>query len=309
MTACRAQFSPVFGLYRDPKEELLAEIRKGMDMPPLFSFEFGGGMRHRMWVLRDQALFRRISEFMSGKSVFIADGHHRYETALNFRNLMRARYGSRPGNKSYDFVMFYLSGMDAEGLTILPSHRLVKRAPGFEVETFLKAVRRWFEITAFPLGGSRREEVYQNLTRMLGEKGRQNSAIGFHHRAGDHCYLLSLKPGMREDMGEDLHPALKQLDVLVLSRFVLQRGLGFERRDLDNEEIFHYNSSVQESLAAVDSGAYQMAFLLNPTRIGQVEEVAGNALIMPRKSTYFYPKVLTGLVFNKIDPHEIIRLP
>jgi uncharacterized protein (DUF1015 family) len=125
----------------------------------------------------------------------------------------------------------------------------------------------------------------------------------------DDCYLFSLKPGSREEMGDDLHPSLKKLDVLVLSRFILQKGIGFDREDLDNEEIFHYESSLKTAVSQVQSGHYQMVFLINPTKIGHVKEIADNSLVMPRKSTYFYPKVLTGLVFNKIEPHEIVQLP
>jgi uncharacterized protein (DUF1015 family) len=94
--------------------------------------------------------------------------------------------------------------------------------------------------------------------------------------------------------------------VLVLSRLILQRILGFSLEDLNNEEIFNYQSDLQQAVSLVDSGIFQMTFLLNPTRIEQVRDVAGNGLIMPRKSTFFYPKVLSGLVFNKMDPHETL---
>ncbi len=111
-------------------------------------------------------------------------------------------------------------------------------------------------------------------------------------------------------MGEGLHSSLKKLDVTVLSQLILQRSLGFSgKEDLDNDKIFHYQSNMDTAISQVESGAYEMAFLLNPTKIEHVKEVARNALVMPRKSTYFYPKVLTGLVFNKIDPNEIIRVP
>jgi uncharacterized protein (DUF1015 family) len=110
-------------------------------------------------------------------------------------------------------------------------------------------------------------------------------------------------------MGGDLHPSLQALDVLVLSRLIFQKGLGFSKEDLDDEEIFQYQSNISTAVAEVASGKHQMAFFLNPTRMGHVTEVAGNGLVMPRKSTYFYPKVLTGLVLNKIDPYEIIQVP
>ena len=110
-------------------------------------------------------------------------------------------------------------------------------------------------------------------------------------------------------MGNDLHPSLKGLDVLVLSRFILQKGLGFTREDLNNDKLFHYQSSMVRSADEVLAGKYQMAFFLNPTRIEQVKEVAANALVMPRKSTYFFPKAISGLVFNRIDPYEIVHVP
>ena len=116
-------------------------------------------------------------------------------------------------------------------------------------------------------------------------------------------------PPYEAEMGDDLHPSLKELDVLVLSRFIFQKGLGFSKQDLDDEEIFQYQSNTQSAVSEVESGKYQMVFLLNPTKMEHVKEVAGNSLVMPRKSTYFYPKVLTGLVFNKIDPYEIIQVP
>jgi uncharacterized protein (DUF1015 family) len=95
---------------------------------------------------------------------------------------------------------------------------------------------------------------------------------------------------------------------MVLSRLLLQKSLGFSREELDNEEIFHYQSSLHDAISSVKSGLYEISFILNPTKIDHVQEIASHSLVMPRKSTYFYPKVLTGLVFNKIDPHELIKV-
>ena len=147
------------------------------------------------------------------------------------------------------------------------------------------------------------------LKKRLEEEGKKDSAIGFYYHGSKYYYLLTLKPGSRDEMGDELHPSLKNLDVLVLSRLVLRKSLGFNSEDLNNEEIFHYNSVMEKAISLVESGDYQMTFLLNHTKVGQVKEIADNSLIMPRKSTYFYPKVLTGLVFNKVDPNEIIQLP
>ncbi|MCK4823063.1 DUF1015 family protein, partial [bacterium] len=139
--------------------------------------------------------------------------------------------------------------------------------------------------------------------------GRLNTVIAFYLHKADRFYLFTLKSDAREKMGDDLHPSLKKLDVLALSRFILQRALGFSKEDLDDDEIFYYQSSIKTAVSQVESGDCQIAFLLNPTKKEQVKEIASNFLIMPRKSTYFYPKILTGLVFNKIDPYEIIQIP
>lgn len=309
MRACNAQFSQIFSLYEDPEKRVLGFAREVTEGRPLLSFEFKDGSHHALWPLPHRALFKKVADALLDKRIFIADGHHRYETARNYRNSMRARYGYRPPHRSYEFVMMYLTSMDDEGLMILPSHRLIKRCDTFTAGTFFERIGEWFEIEEVPYSKTGGQTAVASFKRALAEKGQSRSTIGFFHQGRNSLFLLSLKPEKRHILGDDLHPSLKQLDVLVLSRLLLQRTLGFTLEDLNNEEIFLYQSGLRKAVAMVESGSVQMAFLLNPTRIGQVKEVAGNRLIMPRKSTYFYPKVITGLVFNKIDPYEIIQVP
>ncbi|MBW2609698.1 MAG: DUF1015 domain-containing protein [Deltaproteobacteria bacterium] len=306
--ACGTQHSQIFGFYDDSENSVFRCLEQASSVPPRFSFKFQDGTRHQMWVIQDQAIFNKVAAGMRDKSILIADGHHRYETSRNYRNIMRARRGTRPANRSYEYVMMYLTDMNDEGLTILPSHRLIKRCEGFQTEAFLDKLKQWFEIDELPFAGVDKHERCLKLSQMLEEKGRVTSAIGFHFHKGDRYYVLSLKPGATDEMGDDLHPSLRKLDVLVLSHLILRKGLGFTQEDLDNEKIFHYNSVMEDTVSMVDSGAYEMTFLLNHTKIEHVKEVAGKALIMPMKSTYFYPKVMTGLVFNKIDPNEIIQV-
>ncbi|MFZ7112189.1 MAG: DUF1015 domain-containing protein [Desulfatiglandales bacterium] len=309
MKACGAQFSQIFGLYEDADHEISGAFEDVIQESPQFSFDLDDGTGHRLWVVQNRAIFERVAELMAGKSIFIADGHHRYETARNYRNMMRTRFGKRSPNRSYEYVMAYLSNMDDVGLTILPSHRLIRGRAGFDVRPFLERAGAWFDVATLPLSTAGSGTEWMRIKEALDERGRLGTAIGFYHHGGDRCYLLSLKTGMEEVMGDDLHPCQKDLDVLALSRFLLQRALGFSKEDLDDEEVFHYQSNFARALSMVSSGAYQMTFLLNPTRMEQVKEVAKQGLIMPRKSTYFYPKILTGLVFNKIDPNELIQMP
>ncbi|MBW1667709.1 MAG: DUF1015 domain-containing protein [Deltaproteobacteria bacterium] len=309
LRACNAQFSQIFGLFEDPEDTVLSLTRDYAGVPPDISFDFWDGTTHKMWTLKDPFPFREVGDLMLSKSILIADGHHRYETALNFRNMMRARYGTRPPNRSYEYVMMYLANMDGPGLTILPSHRLITRCAGFQLSDFLEEVDQWFEIKPMLLERRGSANEYKHIQVLLDQEGRTSSALGFYCSDDSKFYLLTLRHGAREEMGDDLHPSLKKLDVLVLSRLILQKTLGFNKEDLDDEEIFHYQSDMKKALSLVESGAYQMAFVLNPTKISHVKDVTSNFLIMPRKSTFFYPKVLTGLVFNSIDPHEIIQIP
>ncbi|MCF8127125.1 MAG: DUF1015 domain-containing protein [Deltaproteobacteria bacterium] len=307
--ACGAQFSQIFGLYDDLENGVLNACRASADLTPQMDFQLADGTRHTLWMLEDPLLFKKVADAMRTKAIFIADGHHRYETSRNYRNILRARHGRRPADKSYEFVMMYLSNMRDEGLTILPAHRMVKRVDGFEAASFFKKAEKYFDIKPFDVSSDKMADQYENFKALLSETGEDRTAFAFFYHGSDRGFLLSLKEGAHGEMGEDLHDSLKQLDVVVLSRLVFQKCLGFTEEGLDDDGIFHYQSNTPQALSSVASGEYQMMFMLNATKIEHVTEVAENGLVMPRKSTYFYPKVLTGLVFNKIDPKEIISVP
>lgn len=307
LKACSTQLSQVFGLYDDSGEGILDALRKFTDAPPEMSFTFRDGTGHKMWCITDSQVIKKVARSMKDKSIFIADGHHRYETSRNFRNFMRETHG-KGTDKPYEYLMMYLTDMGEKGLTILPSHRLIKNMEGFEPAGFLEKAGRYFKIEKMVLHEQGKKEFPHELRSVLAKKGAENSAFIFHCNKDSGYYLMSLKPGIMGEMETDLHPSLRKLDVIVLSRLVLQKSLGFTRDDLDNDTIFQYNSSIQSSVSLVDSGECEMTFLLNPTKIEQVQEIAGESLIMPRKSTYFYPKVLTGMVLNKIDPDDRIQI-
>ena len=307
--ACGAQFSQIFGLYDDRENVVLSACRASADLTPQMDFQLVDGTRHRLWILEDRLLFKQVADAMRAKAIFIADGHHRYETSRNYRNILRARHGRKPADKSYEFVMMYLSNMRDEGLTILPSHRMVKRVDGFQEASFFEKAEKYFHIKSFPISSNDTANQYETYKDALQDAGLNRTSFAFFHHGSDRGFLLSLKDEAYHEMREDLDASLKKLDVVVLSRVVFQKCLGFTKEGLDDDEIFHYQSNTPLALSSVASGEYQMMFMLNATKIEHVTEVAENGLVMPRKSTYFYPKVLTGMVFNKIDPKEIIWVP
>jgi uncharacterized protein (DUF1015 family) len=308
MRACNAQLSPVFGLYQDENNVIMSSFENTKESPPMVSFKGPDGYFYRMWQVPDESVAEEITSKMASKSVIIADGHHRYETVRNYRNLMRARFGSHT-SRSYEYVMMYLTNMNDKGLTILPTHRLFQSYPDFKISRFLSSASIWFDIYSFPFQVKNKKKLAKILLSQLQEYGRNRTVIGFYHTGSKNYHLLSLKSEATDEIGDDLHPSLKKVDVSVLSRLIFQRILGITQDDLDNEKIIHYESSTNIALSSVLSGEYQMVFLLNQPKIEQILEVTGNSLLMPRKSTYFYPKILSGLVFNEIDLHEKIQIP
>ncbi len=307
LKACSVQLSQVFGLYNDSGEGILDTLREFIKNPPEISFTFRDGTDHKMWCITDKEVIKKVATAMGGKSIFIADGHHRYETSRNFRNFMRERYGTGTG-RSYEYVMMYLADMGEDGLTILPSHRLIKKKEGFDPVSFLEKSGQWFDIEKITFSPADENDRALRLKSALAEKGSKTSAFVFHCNKASNFYLLSMKKGVMDELEKDLHPSLRKLDVIVLSRLILRRILEFTKTDMDNDGIFQYNSNIVSTLSLVDSGECETAFLLNPTKIEQVQEVAREFLTMPRKSTYFFPKVLTGMVLNKIDPDENIQI-
>jgi uncharacterized protein (DUF1015 family) len=204
--------------------------------------------------------------------VFIADGHHRYETALDYRRAMRQRLSAKEGVGPFDYVLMFLANTEDGGLTILPTHRLVKDGvPG----GLMERLSEYFELDKLPLDADIIDAI-KGIDHAFGLylKGRQ--------------YRVRYKGG---DLG-DVHPALRTLDVVILQEMIFKRFLGI------SEYGYEMNSALAR--AKVDGGEYEAAFFLNPTPVRAVEEVALSSLRMPPKSTYFYPKIPTGLVINSL---------
>jgi len=309
MRATGAQFSQIFSLYEDARGDVFKGFRETLAGPPDLSFDLPDGNAHRMWIVRDLNVIAGVAHAMKDKTLLIADGHHRYETARNYRNLMRARYGMRPSDRSFEFVMMYLSNLADSGLSVLPAHRLIRFIGDEPDVSFPRRAERRFDLSPLPWRLTEAPARAADLRVLLQEAGRDTVAFAYYRHGHDQGTLFRLRPGATRDMGEDLHPSLQKLDVLVLSRLVFQKSLGYDLDALDDERRFFYESDMAKALASVAGGSMEMGFFLNPTRIDHVREVASNRLVMPRKSTYFYPKVISGLLFNRMDPHEHIRFP
>ncbi|MBF0398927.1 MAG: DUF1015 domain-containing protein, partial [Desulfobacterales bacterium] len=227
---------------------------------------------------------------MANKTIFIADGHHRYETALNYKNWVKENTPDFGEDHPANNIMMYLSGIQDPGLIILPAHRMVNHIE--KSDDFIEKSKQYFEIKTTP--------SLPEFLSLLEILSNQN-AIGVFIKNDENFYILTLKPNIMESMfGQELPQSMRELDVTVLTRLILMEMLGFDQTKLDDEKLITYTRDVEEALLNVKSGKCAIAFINNPTKIEQVKAISEQGLIMPRKSTYFYPKVITGLVLNKL---------
>jgi len=268
MRYCEANISPIFSLYNSPERKTSGLLAEAAKAAPYISAKDHDGALHRLWQIEDREAINAITTELEGKAIFIADGHHRYETALEYQKEMQKKEGPTDKPRPYDYVLMFLANMADEGLTILPTHRLVKDLP----EDALDQLSCDFDIQEMKLS----DEIPAAIA------GKRD-VYGFY-TGGDTWHCLSYR-------GEGIHgvpAALKDLDVTILHDLIFKQLLDIEK--------VSYEMDVQKCLQTVQSGEFRAAFFLNPTSVYDVERVALASLRMPPKSTYFYPKLMTGMV-------------
>jgi uncharacterized protein (DUF1015 family) len=258
------------------------------------------GLHHKLWRITDSHIHAYVTASLKEQPIYIADGHHRYETALNYRNWVKENTPGFDSSHPANFVMMSLSSLKDPGMVIFPAHRLIKAVTAEEASDMLAKADAYFDIQRFPID-PRSDAAFQSLGASMAARVKQN-AIGVYIKDRSDLLLLVLKDGVMEKLfADEMAEPLRALDVSVLTRLLMMELLGFDQARLDDATKIGYATTVPEAVKAVREETADMAFLLNPTRIDQVQRVAEQGLIMPRKSTYFYPKVGTGLVFNLLD--------
>jgi uncharacterized protein (DUF1015 family) len=309
--ASQANFSPIFSIFPDPAGRVMSLLKAGRPETPMEALQDTLGYVQRLYRVTDAATVKGVHQAFKEMPLFIADGHHRYETSLNYQKLMKQRYPQASPEAPFNYTLMYLSNMFDPDLLILMAHRLLggPRLKQLEESWVLGRLKEYFEIVALPAAHEFGEAYEDFLQQTLAEVPAGESAfivLGFRRKA----WRLVLRPGVRQKvLARQMHPALAQLDVAVLNYLIFEKVLGLDAQAQDDQETCKYTSKMSEAVAAVTQGEARLAFLLNPTRIEQVQEVATAGLTMPRKSTYFYPKVMTGMILSPINPQEEIVLP
>ncbi len=305
---CQAQFSPIFSLYSDPEGRAMTSLEAHKAGEPLVDVNDHDGCRHLLWQVTDAGTIAEVQAFLVHKAFYIADGHHRYNTSLQLRELMRQRQGEVAADSPYDYTMMYLCGMEDEGLSVLSTHRLVHIPYLISLEAITTRMADYFIVEEIN-GGTRELLLEQVLSRM--DENNSVTMFGFYHPGSDRCFLLTLRPGVMEKTCSGKHPeALRDLDVTVLSELVLECILNLDHGQCERDNLISYYPDPDEALDAAVKGCAAEAhdtpllFLMNPTLVAQVRRVADESLVMPHKSTYFYPKLLSGLLINQIHSDE-----
>jgi uncharacterized protein (DUF1015 family) len=302
MKACHANFSQIFSLYSDQEGILDLLKEAAFKLEPLFDILDDKKDRHKVWRIKDPIIHEKGTRLMEKQRLFIADGHHRYETALNYRTWRSENDPDFTNSHPANYVMMYLCSMEDPGLVVLPAHRMLIDVEAERIEALLDKAGQYFDITKVPFSNDGKDDAQNALVSML-EKQESKNAIGVYIKGSSEFLLMALKEGMMETtFGSQLPESLRQLDVTVLTRLVFMEILGFDGKRLDNEKLIAYSSSVGKAIDSVAQGESDVCFILNPTKIDQVKRIAEEGQIMPRKTTYFYPKALTGQVFNQLNP-------
>ena len=286
MKSTFCNFSSIYSLYLDDERKIPTLLAGYTAAPPAQVFTDDEGVTHRLWKITDRADIDYIAAVLAEKQLFIADGHHRYETALRFSEYVRS---SGIENSTADYVMMTLVDMDNPGLVVFPTHRLIR---GMEVDAaaLKEKCGAYFTVTEYP-------DVAE-AERVLAAN-RDKHAFAFY-TGGDGFTLLTAKPEVDGLRFDGKPKSYSSLDVTVLHTLILEGALGIDRENMANQVNLRYTRSFDEAVQSVRSGESACAFIINPTKIREIKAVAEDAEKMPQKSTYFYPKLKTGLVMNKL---------
>jgi uncharacterized protein (DUF1015 family) len=283
MRATRTNLSPIFSLYSDPENTAWKALEPATESLPWGEVTDRDETTHRLWRISDTQTIAAVRDATSDAELLIADGHHRYETASTYAEELG-------GDGEHRYVLMCLVALEDPGLTVFPTHRLVRGLDPERQEALREALRRDFEIAEVP------------LEQIAPEPGTGALRLGYIDAHHQQAYRLTLKDQAIADAAlPGFSEAYRGLDTGVLEALLLKGALGLSDDDISHFNGLFYARSTDEAVTMVRSGEYDAAFLMRPTPVSQVRDVAASGENMPPKSTFFYPKLLTGLLFNPLS--------
>jgi uncharacterized protein (DUF1015 family) len=298
----RANLSQIFMLYPDEK----GTVDKALGLSPqdgvdVMSVDDDDGVTHTLWPITDEVAIEEAKKYLADCPVYIADGHHRYETSLAYH---KHQINTHPlFANGCDYVMAYFTPMEDPGLVIFPYHRLIHNLPKRRLNGLQKRLSEYFEIEQVLLSPTEPGENRREFMSALSQRGMGKTMFGMVDGKTGQAYYLTLKPDSKltRECAIEADVVLASMDVVILEDLILMQVLGMKHKDLLNEKYVSYETDYDRILDAVQNPPNQISFLLNPTPVEKVIEIADLMGVMPEKSTYFYPKLATGLVINSMD--------
>jgi uncharacterized protein (DUF1015 family) len=291
MQSTQAQLSPIFVLYADPKHEVGPQLEALSKTPPELDFIDENDIQHRLWRIVDTEALKKLLQSVHDHPLLIADGHHRYETAVNYCQERRAALGHAvTGEESFNDVMMYFCSLDDPGLVILPTHRVLAERPEGDIQIFRKLLEEVARSKIFSL------QQLDNALAFMKEEGEHEHVLAWVHDDQIEVLVFDVEKLLQSEVLSHMHFALRDLDVTILHDLVLEEMMGISKGAQKEYGKIQYIQDPQEVLRLVKE-KQTYAFLMNATKIKQVEAITDIGETMPQKSTFFYPKLLTGLVF------------
>ncbi len=296
MSATGANFSSVYSLYLD-EERIVSKILDSCSCDaPENMFTSSDGVVQKLWKISDGDTIAKLQKAFEDKQLFIADGHHRYETALNFRNAMREKNPDYTGDELFNYIMMFIVDMDEKGLVVFPTHRLVKNIDNYDEDFVVRRLDKDFEVEKITVTESAATEIEKKLAEDISNK------VFAMYTGKDYFYKIKLRNiELAKQENPEKSAAYQGLDVTILHSLILNKIFGIDMENMKNQVNLVYTRDPEEAENAVKSNEFQCAFFLNPTKIHEIKEVSLANEKMPQKSTYFYPKLITGLIMNKFQ--------
>jgi len=301
LRACRASFSQIYSLFSDPQGTVGGILAKKIGKPEM-EVKSRDGVIHRVWTMSDKNDIDVIVGELADKPVFIADGHHRYDTALNYRNERRKAAGSFTGEEGFNYVAMFLARLEDPGLTIFPAHRVLFNLTDFNAQKFEDDLNRYFNVERIDFDKTSEPKDLLTVLETMAHRADHAHVFGMRIKGEHSYYLLTLRS--EADMDALLpakSPAYRRLDVSILHHLIIDKLLGIKMETHKLGLNIEYIKDAGEADKRVHDDAVDVVFFMNPTKVREVKEVAAVGERMPQKATYFYPKLLTGMVMHKLE--------
>jgi len=293
MRACKSNLEPIQLLYIDKKDEILKKIDSSL-LDPMIDVKDYDGFNHRLWKIEDKNIINMICEKLKDEILFIADGHHRYQTAINFSEEMKQKTGNTDENAPFNYRMVILVNMFDKGLSVLPTHRLIK-IPDINLKDLVAKLGKYFKIDELEI-----DEFSDSVSRKIINDIKTDKGHKFAMYIGKKYYIFTLKnEKSMDEFAGTRSKTWRTLDVSILHKIVLEYGMGITQENL--EDHVKYTRDDEEAIGFVDDNKFDLSFIMNATKIHELKAIADAGEHMPQKSTYFLPKMLSGLVMYKMD--------